>query len=71
MALADRTPPTVEQFEGYRQRFSNWRRWGDDDQLGKLNHITDDARRAAAALVREGRTVLVRARSGLAESEAE
>ena len=57
MALADRTPPTVEQFEGYRQRFSNWGRWGDDDQLGTLNHITDDARRAAAALVREGRTV--------------
>ena len=57
MALADRTPPTVEQFEAYRQRFSNWGRWGDDDQLGTLNHITDDARRAAAALVREGRTV--------------
>jgi len=57
MSLADRTPPTVEEYNAYKERFSNWGRWGEDDQLGTLNHITDDTRRAAAALVREGRSV--------------
>ncbi|MCH8814147.1 MAG: cyclase family protein [Chloroflexi bacterium] len=57
MSLADRTPPTVEEFRAYPERFSNWGRWGNDDQLGTLNHITDETRRAAAALVREGRSV--------------
>ena len=40
-------------FEGV----SNWGRWGDDDQRGALNHIGPGQVRAAAALVREGRTV--------------
>ncbi len=57
MALADRTVPTVEEFQGYRERFSNWGRWGDGDELGTLNHITSDARKAAASLVQEGRSV--------------
>ena len=29
--------------------------WGPDDELGMLNHITDDVRREAMALVRRGR----------------
>ena len=33
----------------------NWGRWGADDQIGTLNFITDDAVRAAAALVRHGK----------------
>jgi kynurenine formamidase len=33
----------------------NWGRWGDDDQIGTLNFITNDAVRAAAQLVRSGR----------------
>ncbi len=57
MSLADRTPPTVEEYRAYRERFSNWGRWGDDDQLGTLNFITEETRRAAAALVREGRSI--------------
>ena len=57
MALADRTPPTAEEYDAYRRRFCNWGRWGDDDELGTLNHITDDTRRRAAALVAAGRTV--------------
>lgn len=57
MGLADRTPPTVEEYEGYKERLSNWGRWGDTDQLGTLNHITPDARRNAASLVRAGRSV--------------
>jgi len=57
MSLADRTPPTVDEYNAYKDRFSNWDRWGEDDQLGTLNHITEETRRAATALVREGRTV--------------
>ena len=57
MGLADRTPPTVEEYEGYKQRLSNWGRWGKDDHIGTLNHITVDARRHAATLVREGRSI--------------
>ena len=57
MGLADRTPPTVEEYVAYKERLSNWGRWGDDDQLGTLNHITPEARRYAATLVREGRSI--------------
>lgn len=32
----------------------NWGRWGADDQRGVLNLITDDKRRAAVALAKEG-----------------
>ncbi|GAA2454658.1 cyclase family protein [Streptomyces macrosporus] len=39
------------------QRCSNRGRWGQDDQLGTLNYITDAKRRQAAHLVRRGRTV--------------
>lgn len=57
MSLADRTPPTADEYRAFRETLSNWGRWGDDDQLGTLNHITPETRRAAAALVREGHTV--------------
>ncbi len=33
----------------------NWGRWGEDDRLGTLNHLTDEMRAAAAGLVRRGR----------------
>jgi len=57
MSLADRTPPSLEEFEGYRERFSNWGRWGPDDALGTLNHITPEVRRHALSLARDGRTI--------------
>jgi kynurenine formamidase len=57
MGLADRQPTTAEEYQGYRDRFSNWGRWGDDDQLGTLNHIDEEARRHAVSLVRDGRSV--------------
>ena len=41
----------------YHDELSNWGRWGDDDQLGALNHITADHTRAAAASVTTGVTV--------------
>ena len=49
MSLADRTPPSAAEYESYRERFSNWGRWGDLDELGTLNHITPEARREAAS----------------------
>jgi kynurenine formamidase len=57
MGLSDRTPPTPEEFDEYPRRFSNWGRWGDDDELGTLNHITPEVRQHAATLVRDGRAV--------------
>jgi kynurenine formamidase len=36
---------------------SNWGRWGDDDELGTLNLITDEVRARAAREVRTGRSV--------------
>ncbi|MBX3485170.1 cyclase family protein [Phenylobacterium sp.] len=38
-------------------RVSNWGRWGEGDELGALNHVGPAEVRAAAAQVREGRTV--------------
>ena len=40
----------------YRDR-RNWGRWGTDDQVGAINLITAEKRRAAAGLVQTGRTV--------------
>ena len=36
---------------------SNWGRWGADDELGTLNHITAEKRIEAAGLVRDGTVV--------------
>jgi kynurenine formamidase len=41
----------------YLEDLSNWGRWGDEDELGTLNLITNAHRVAAAQLVTEGRTV--------------
>lgn len=57
MSLADRTPPTIEEYRAYKDRFRNWGRWGDDDQLGTLNFITEETRQSAATLVRNGRSI--------------
>jgi len=39
------------------QRYSNWGRWGEDDQLGTLNFITPERVLAACALPRRGLVV--------------
>lgn len=51
------TPPSEETVLGWFDELSNWGRWGDDDRLGTLNHVTPEARVAAAGLVREGQSV--------------
>ena len=42
---------------GYIDSLSNWGRWGEHDQLGTLNLVTDEQRRRAAGLVQVGRVV--------------
>jgi hypothetical protein len=39
------------------ERVRNWGRWGPDDELGTLNHISPDAVRHAATLVRKGKVI--------------
>jgi kynurenine formamidase len=39
------------------ERCSNWGRWGPDDEIGTLNFIGPDEVRAAAGLVRKGKTI--------------
>jgi kynurenine formamidase len=56
-----------DRFRAVAERVNNWGRWGDDDQLGTLNFVTDDVRRGAAACVRAGKPFPL----GLALSEAE
>ncbi len=56
MAATESEPSEVEALE-YFDRFSNWGRWGDDDQLGTLNDISREKITKAAGLVREGITV--------------
>jgi kynurenine formamidase len=46
-----------DDLERLLPQLSNWRRWGEDDQLGTLNFITSETRLAAAALIRSGRVV--------------
>jgi len=49
--------PTEEELLGYFTRLSNWGRWGPDDSLGTVNHITDSCRARAATLIGSGVTV--------------
>ncbi len=57
MGLKNRTPTTVQEYLDYKTRFSNWGRWGDNDQFGTLNHITPNLVKEAAGLINTGRTV--------------
>jgi kynurenine formamidase len=48
---------TAAEYERWKKDLSNWGRWGKDDEIGALNLITPEKRKAAAALVREGFSV--------------
>jgi kynurenine formamidase len=48
---------TKADIDKWMESLSNWGRWGKDDELGALNLITEQKRRAAAGLVREGFSV--------------
>lgn len=45
------------EFHDIAKRVNNWGRWGEDDEIGTLNLITDDVVRQAAATVRTGRRI--------------
>lgn len=49
----DRANPEAEIAKAAKA-YSNWGRWGADDALGTVNYLTEQTRRAAAALVRRG-----------------
>ncbi len=51
------TPPSEEQVLAWMDDLSNWGRWGEDDRLGTLNHLTAAKRVSAAKLVQEGLSV--------------
>ena len=48
---------SAAEFNRWMEEISNWGRWGEDDELGTLNLITEERRRAAARLVRDGVSV--------------
>jgi len=48
---------TRADIEHWMTEFSNWGRWGKEDQLGALNFITPAKRRQAVALVKEGYSI--------------
>jgi kynurenine formamidase len=49
--------PAEDEIASWMDRLSNWGRWGPEDELGTLNHITPEKRRAAAGLVQTGETI--------------
>lgn len=51
------TPPPEETVIKWMDDLSNWGRWGKDDVLGTLNHLTPAKRVSAAGLVQEGTSV--------------
>ncbi|GGT99632.1 cyclase family protein [Streptomyces violascens] len=45
------------EFHEIAKRVNNWGRWGPDDEIGTLNHITDETVRQAAGHIRSGRRI--------------
>lgn len=48
---------SLEEFDRLFESLKNWGKWGPDDDKGTLNYITPDKVRAAAKLVKSGRSV--------------
>jgi kynurenine formamidase len=44
----------MDDFRALGERLRNWGRWGDDDEIGTLNHVTPERLIAAARLVKRG-----------------
>ncbi len=56
-AQTDPRMPTQEEVESWYTDRRNWGRWGDNDQMGAINLITQEKSVAAAGLVQNGRKV--------------
>lgn len=54
MSAADPKRYTTAEYDAIAARVSNWGRWGTEDELGTLHFLTDECRRAGAALVQDG-----------------
>jgi kynurenine formamidase len=48
---------TQTDVDAWMSELSNWGRWGKQDQVGTVNLITPEKRKAAAALVKEGHSI--------------
>ena len=48
---------SIAQFDRWMEELSNWGRWGEDDEIGAANLMTEAKRLEAASLVRTGETV--------------
>jgi kynurenine formamidase len=48
------SPSIPASFARLAARVSNWGRWGEDDQIGTLNLVDEEARRRGVAAVRDG-----------------
>jgi hypothetical protein len=55
--MSEHPLPGEEEVLAYFERWSNWGRWGPDDNAGTINLVTPEKRRKAAELVRSGRSV--------------
>lgn len=55
--MAEWPIPTKERMDEIYEAVENWGRWGAEDEIGALNLITGEVRRAAAASVRQGRAI--------------
>ena len=53
--MSTHAPPDV--LDAYITRYTNWGRWGPDDQVGTANYITARHVREAAGLVRTGQVI--------------
>src|SRR5688500_10834979 len=52
-----RKPTTAAEFDQTFESVKNWGRWGQNDELGALNLITDAKRKQAIALAKTGTSV--------------
>jgi kynurenine formamidase len=48
---------TLNELHATADRLKNWGRWGPDDEIGTLNHVTQEDVIAASRLVRKGKTM--------------
>jgi kynurenine formamidase len=55
--MTEQVETVHDALDEYIARYSNWERWGRDDQCGTANHITPAMVRDAAGLVRTGQVV--------------
>lgn len=51
------SPPADAEWRRVAEKVRNWGRWGDDDQLGTLNHIGPEQIRHAGSLIKQGKII--------------